>query len=135
MMTILVQKLMAMMISVILIFSGFSDRGINYRDYSRANIEKIISQPDFGYGTSDYLYVGVDYFYKDEEIRKLYGSTFNLTSADVADVGIEYGPRLFGVYSGDGDCSIVIAGRKYVVRSHKDTFGKWKGVAIESWKY
>jgi len=103
----------------------YTNNDLNYHDFSRDNVEKIVAQPTFGYGTDEYIITSVFFVYQNEDIKAKYGTDFILDPADVKDGGVGYGVRLFGIYKGEGVCTICLGEDLYNFFCEKDYMGKW----------
>ncbi len=100
-------------------------KALNYYDYSRGNVNAIIGQPDFGYGTDEYLLTAVYYAYHNSDLNSYYGYGFEISYGNVADYGASYGAGMYGSYQGSADCVISIQGDRYLFHCAKNYSGKW----------
>ena len=95
-------------------------KALNYYDYSRGNVNAIIGQPDFGYGTDEYLLTAVYYAYHNSDLNSYYGYGFEISYGNVADYGASYGAGMYGSYQGSADCVISIQGDRYLFHCAKN---------------
>lgn len=92
--------------------------------YSREYTKYICSSANFGGGTTDMLFVILNYVYHNKEMEEKYGDSF-----EVSDIGGSADNQSFlflQLYKGTGEYNVDINGDKWTVKISKGYFGKWK---------
>lgn len=91
---------------------------------SRKNTNYICSSPNFGGGTTDEMFVVLNYVYHNKEMKEKYGNSF-----EVSDIGGSTDNQTFmfyQLYKGKGKYFVDINKDEWIVKISKSYFGKWK---------
>lgn len=91
---------------------------------SRENTKHICSSPNFGGGTTDMIFVVLNYVYQSKELKEKYGDSF-----EVSDMGGSTDNQIFmfyQLYKGAGQYFVDINKDEWIVKISKSYFGKWK---------
>lgn len=92
--------------------------------YSREHTKYICSSPNFGGGTTDMIFVVLNYVYQSKGLKEKYGDSF-----EVSDMGGSTDNQTFmfyQLYKGSGQYFVDINKDEWIVKISKSYFGKWK---------
>jgi hypothetical protein len=92
--------------------------------YSRENVKKVTESANFGDGTTDQMYVILDYIYTNDELRKKYGDTFVV--CNFGGAGDMKTFMFYQLYKGTYNGFVDINNDRWDVNLSKSYFGKWK---------
>jgi hypothetical protein len=100
------------------------DAGDHGSVYSREYTKYICSSTNFGGGTTDDMYVVLNYVYQSNGLKAKYGDSF-----EVSDIGGSTDNQTFmfyQIYKGTGKYFVDINKDEWTVEIAKGYFGKWK---------